>query len=93
MKNLAFTVLLVLASNGVLAGEVGAFSPNPEAIKVELASVFLDPGVSRWASEPFSTKATVHQINELNACIDKFNATLDADTEAKMAEVVKQMQF
>ena len=88
MKNLAFAVLLVLASNGVVAGEVGAFNPNPEAVAIELASVFLDPGVSRWASEPFSTKATVHQINELNACIEKFNARLNADTQAKMADIV-----
>lgn len=93
MKNLVYAVLLVLASNGVLAGEVGASNPNPEAVAVELASVFLDPGVSRWASEPFSSKATVHQINELNTCIERFNAALDADTRAKMAELVSQLQF
>lgn len=93
MKNLALAVLLVLASNGVLAGEVGASNPNSEAVAVELASVFLDPGVSRWASEPFSSKATVHQINELNTCIEQFNAALDADTQAKMAELVSQLQF
>jgi len=90
MKKLAWTMLALLLSKGLVAGEVGA-NPPTETVEVELASVALDPGTSKsWSYEPFAGKATVHQIKRMNDRIEVFNAMLDADIEALISNKIAQ---
>lgn len=95
MRNLLFVTALVAASNGVVAGEVGA--PYPQlagSAATSIAAAIAETGAStRWATTPsHSTEKMVNKelqmhVNKLNSKLaDKINAAVEKNIEASLAQ-------
>ncbi len=91
MKILAiFTI--ALAAQGAMASEVGATNPKgaeQTGKTVELALADKGAGAS-WSVEPLTFQATAHQTAELNTAVEKMNAKVSTDLDARIAEKLAQ---
>ena len=93
MKKFAALALFALASNSVLAGEVGA--PYPQAVSIAPTNVAIavaETGASSsWATQSFEDFATGNQIDELNKHVESLNVKMQKELEASIAEKLEEI--
>lgn len=92
MKQLVLVLLVALAANGALAGEVGALNPQLATVNFTTLDVAIaETGTSTgWAIEPFNSMATAHQVADLKNRVELINSTVNSDLEAAIELLLEQ---